>query len=91
MPKNMDYQETYSTPEYANVRYPSTAQKAINGWAYIYSKDENYVFGLSQHHVVEIRSGDHWVRYSGHLPDTDQLTGHEPPPYTHEEDEDQNY
>lgn len=86
--KNMDYQDTYSTPEFANVRYPSVAAKSINGWAYVFSKDEEYVYGLSQHHSVEVRTGDHWVPYTSSLPEIDDL---ESPPYFEDEDTDTNY
>lgn len=91
MSKNMDYEDTYSTPEFGNVRYPSTAKKAINGWAYVYSKDSAYVFGLSQHHDVQVREGDRWIKYDGHLPETEDLIGQEPPPYLGEDDSDPNY
>ena len=89
--KNMDYQDTYSAPEFANVRYPSAAAKSINGWAYVFTKDEQYVYGLSQHYNVEVRAGDYWAPYNGSLPDTDDLTGPEPPPYAGEEDADPSY
>lgn len=71
--KNMDYQDTYSKPEFANVRYPSTATKSINGWAYIRTKDDAYVYDLSQHHLVEVRFRDHWIKYVGELYDNDDL------------------
>lgn len=89
--KNMDYQDTYTTPEFANVRYPSTAAKSVNGWAYVLTKDEGYVYDLSQHHIVEVRSGDRWIPYSGNLPDTDELTGPEEPPNIGDDDADPNY
>jgi len=89
--KNMDYGDTYSTPQFANVRYPSTAAKSINGWAYIFTKDKEYVYGLSQHHSVEVRTGDRWFSYIGELPDADDLTGPEPPPYGEDKDADPNY
>jgi hypothetical protein len=88
---NMDYQDTYSTPEFANVRYPSVVAKSINGWAYVLTKDEDYVQRLSHHHNVEVRVGDRWVPYSGELPDPDDLKGAEPPPYAGDEEADPNY
>lgn len=89
--KHMDYQDTYTTPEFANVRYPSTAAKSVNGWAYVLTKDEGYVYDLSQYHNVEVRSGDQWIPYSGGLPDTDELTGPEELPNTGDDDADPNY
>jgi hypothetical protein len=89
--KNMDYRDTYSTPEFANVRYPSFATQAIGGWAYVFSQDKEYIYGLSQHHVVEVRSGDRWIPYNGSLPNQDEMSGHEPLVYSEHEDSDPNY
>ena len=66
--KNVTFRETYSSPESGNVRYPSSAAKSINGWAYVFTKDEGYVYGLAQHHNVEVWERNGWVPYSGRLP-----------------------
>ena len=87
---NMDYQDTYSTPEFANVRYPSVAAKSIDGWAYVLTKDEDYVQRLSHHHNVEVRVDDMWVTFTGELLDPDDL-GQEPPPYAGDSESDPNY
>lgn len=69
MDRRDDPYDSYTTPEYANVRYLSSAQKSINGWAYIYTMDDHYVYRLSIHHEVEIRNDNAWVAYDGYLPD----------------------
>jgi len=90
MPVNMDWEDTYTTPEFANVRYPSVASKSINGWAYVLSKDEDYVQRLSHYHKVEVRDGTNWVPFTGELPDLGELV-QEPPPYAGDEETDPNY
>jgi hypothetical protein len=65
---NADWQETYTTPEYANVRYPSSAKKAICGWAYVRTIDQEYVDRLSGEILVQVKRDQAWVRYDGVLP-----------------------
>jgi hypothetical protein len=68
MYKNSTYRETYAGPDTGNVRYPSTSTRSIDGWAYVYTKDSRYLYGLSQHHAVEVWDGFGWVAYRGQAP-----------------------
>ncbi|MBX3702083.1 MAG: hypothetical protein KF903_13915 [Dokdonella sp.] len=77
--KNMDYQDTYASPEHANVRYPSSAKQSIGGWAYVFSQDAEYVYGLSRHHDVQVKTTSGWARYSGKLPNPEDLVEEDPP------------
>ena len=91
MPVNMDWENTYSTPDFANVRYPSVAAQSVGGWAYVFTKDEDYVRRLSYYHHVVVRVDDRWVLFSGELPDPDDSMEMEPPPYAGDEELDPDY
>ncbi len=86
MPKNMDFSDTYCSPDEGNVRYPSVAKKSFNGWAYVYTKDPDYVNDLSLHHRVEVRDNKRWVIYSGVLPSEND--GYDRPQSAHDMDDD---
>lgn len=61
--------ETYASAETGNVRYPSTAREAENGWAYVLSKDKRYVRELAHHNHVEVRHDDGgWSKFHGEFP-----------------------
>lgn len=66
--RNDDYKNTYTSPEYGNVRYPSSSRSAIKGWAYVFTQDRNYVERLSHNHLVEVKSEGVWCAYAGYLP-----------------------
>ena len=69
---DVNYVPTYCAANAGNVRYPSGAQGAEGGWVYIFTKDAEYVWGLSRYHAVEIRIDGHWTAYSGYLSDADE-------------------
>lgn len=71
MGKNAIFRETYSSPEYGNVRYKSDAKESVAGWAYVHTTDNDYVSDLSLFRIVQIRHGDAWIAYTGTLPDED--------------------
>lgn len=73
MYKNMDYKDTYCCPSGANIRYPSNAKDSIKGWAYIFTQDNEYVNDLQVYYLVQVRTGDGWVGYTGYLPTHDQI------------------
>ena len=57
---------TYCSPSWGNVRYPSSASSShADGWAYIYTQDEEYVSRLAFYHDVEIKRGFEWLKYTG--------------------------
>lgn len=89
MVRNADWSHTYCEPEAGNVRYPSTAREAVRGYAYVYSKDLNYVRDLQLYHEVQVWSQDHWVPFNGtNLQDREEP---EPPPESFSEENDPNW
>lgn len=47
---HLDYQSRYAAAKYGNIRYPSQAEGAIDGWAYALTKDDDYVRRLAEFH-----------------------------------------
>ncbi len=74
MYKNTDYKDTYSNPDFANVRYVSDAKASISGWAYVFTKDEEYVSDLAFHREVQVKFENQWCPYSGYLPGVHDLS-----------------
>ena len=71
MPVNLDWKDTYSSPEYANVRYRSCALASYGGWAYIHTTDAHYVRRLAKKNVVHILTVYGWKNYNaGFFTDT---------------------
>lgn len=86
MYKNMDYKNTYCAPHYANVRYPSDAAASIDGWAYVFTQDEDYVRDLSVNHNVEVQFRSQWEVFSGNLPSAGEMNAE--PETSPDEDDD---
>lgn len=94
MVTNADYQATYTTPEHGVVRYPSSAKESVNGWAYVFTKDESYPADLqSKGHMVQVRFDNQWIAYDGWLPSEEEAFGETDHPPFAEPDEtpDPNY
>lgn len=73
MYKNMDYKDTYSSPEHANVRYPSQALASVGGYAYVFTQDDEYVRHLSHYHLVQVKYKGLWCGYTGFLPSAEEM------------------
>lgn len=71
--KNADYKDTYCDPTAGNIRYPSTARGAVDGWAYVFTQDVNYANDLAGKHLVEVRCRDGWRQFTGALPTWEEL------------------
>ena len=69
-----DWRNTYCTPEAGNVRYPSNAKYAYNGWAYYNTKDVPGIQELAFHRPTQALIGGLWVvvgaEFDGPEPDT---------------------
>lgn len=90
--KHADYKGTYCAADAGNVRYPSSAEGAEEGWAYAFTKDAEYVYGLSQYHTVQVREDGKWIPYAGYLPNADDLViGPEQPLDDDDADRDADY
>lgn len=87
---NVEYRDTYTRPEFANARYPSSAEQSIDGWAYILTKDPDYLHRLAHYHLVEVRENGEWVPFQGQI---DEAGGYddEPPPFAGNDESDPNY
>lgn len=76
MVRNADWKDTYCSPGEGNVRYPSDAKEAVDGWAYMFTKDEAVPADMrSKRHAAQVRVGNSWVAYSGYLPSYDEAFG----------------
>lgn len=71
--KNMEYGNTYCSPEAGNIRYPSSAKASVGGWAYVFTQDLEYAAGLGLYRPVNVRFEDQWVPFSGTLPTHDDI------------------
>ena len=66
MPKNMDWRDTYCSPETGNLRYPSSAKESVAGFAYVYTQDLKYARELAAFNAVEGWNNDRWVQFDGY-------------------------
>lgn len=73
--KNVEWKNTYCNEESGNVRYLSSARRAINGWSYIFTLDNDYVSDLSFHRKVQVKENETWIDYQGYIPE--EIGGHE--------------
>jgi len=71
--KNLEYKDTYCIPDSGNIRYKSNARKSVEGWAYVYTQDKEYVNDLAINHFVQVRCKKGWIQYSGYLPTSDEI------------------
>lgn len=88
MYKNLDYKDTYSSPEHANVRYPSEAIASIGGFAYVFTQDAEYVHHLAHYHLVEVKYRGAWCQYTGALPSVEEAQYPQEEPFLTYLDED---
>jgi len=68
-PKNVEWKNTYCNEKFGNVRYTSQSKRAIHGWAYIFTQDNDYVYDLSFHRTVQVKQNGVWIPYQGHIPE----------------------
>ena len=66
MEKNLGWKDTYSSPEAGNVRYPSTANQAVGGYADVYALDLKCVRELATRNTVHVFIEDRWVSFDGY-------------------------